>query len=385
MAPRHGLRPPAGIGADLAAHHHPQPRHRRRPPAPGPTRRPRQHRAPRRGGRGSGLVADHGGGSPRRGGQAAQCHRHAARRPAPGVGARRHRRPHGQGDQRVGRHPAGHGQDPHPRRNDEAAHQPGRRQRDGSGMSGAGDTTGITCAEVEVLGPELAIGTLSGGERATALVHLEGCPRCRQLIDELAGVADDLLLLAPETEPPIGFESRTAARIAAAAAPPATPAVTPLPRRERTPVRRRVIAVAAAAFVAGALGASAVAWWTGGPDNKPATSPVVRTAVVRTGTGDTRYSCHAMVVGTNPAWLYVSVTQPGQHDGQYRVEAVGPSTTIPLGTVDVRSGKGAIGVVLKDVAPTDLSELRVFDAGGVLRYQAKFTTTAAPAAPTTIA
>src|SRR4051812_4839089 len=130
-------------------------------------------------------------------------------------------------------------------------------------MSGAGDTTGIPCTEFEVLGAELAIGTLSGDERGTALEHLETCSRCRQLVDELAGVADDLLLLAPEMEPPIGFESRAAARIAAASAPAAS-TLTPIAPRVRAPMRRRAIAVAAAAFVAGALGASAVAWATAG-------------------------------------------------------------------------------------------------------------------------
>jgi hypothetical protein len=251
------------------------------------------------------------------------------------------------------------------------------------------DAPSLTCAEVENLGPELATGTLSGGEWASALEHLESCARCRQLVDELSSVADAVLLLAPESEPPIGFESRTAARIAAAAAAPSpTEGSAPVvPITSRPPRRRRLIAVAAAAFLAGALGAGTFAWWASGRDHQPGTvtSPIVRTAVVRTVTSAGPYACHAMVVGTNPAWLYMSMSQPAQHDGQYRVEGVGPTTTIPLGTIDVRSGRGAIGVVLKDIAPTDLSELRVFDSGGVLRYQMKFTTTKAPKAPTTTA
>jgi hypothetical protein len=250
----------------------------------------------------------------------------------------------------------------------------------------SGDTPILTCAEVENLGPELATGTLSGGERASALEHLESCARCRQFVDDLSSVADALLLLAPEAEPPIGFESRAAARIAAAAAAPSpTEGSAPVvPITSQTPRRRRLIAVAAAAFVAGALGAGTFAWWASGRDHQPGTvtSPIVRTAVVRTTTQNGRYTCHAMVVGTNPAWLYMSMTQPNQHDGQYRVEGVGLTTTIPLGTIDVRSGRGAIGVVLKDISPTDLTELRVFDSSGVLRYQAKFTTTKAPDAPT---
>src|SRR5690349_5291566 len=228
----------------------------------------------------------------------------------------------------------------------------------------------LNCGEMENLGPELAIGTLTGDERAIALDHLEGCAHCRQMVDELALVADNILLVAPEAEPPLGFESRTAARIAAAAAPGA--AVVPLVTRPSR--RRRLVAVAAAAFVVGALGAGTAAWWAAGHDNGSHTaSPIVRTAIVRTAVAKGQYSCHAMVVGTKPVWFYMSVTQPGGDDGQYRVEALSrTNATIPLGIVDVKAGKGAIGIVLRNVAPSDLTELRVFDTTGKLRYQAQF-------------
>ena len=232
----------------------------------------------------------------------------------------------------------------------------------------------LSCAEMDTLGPELAIGTLMGDERASALVHLEGCARCRQMVDELAPVADDLLLLAPEAEPPIGFESRTAARIAAAAA---LPAAQPTPLR-RPAARRRLIAVAAAAFVVGALGAGTVAWWAA--DRGSGThvaSPVVRTAIVRQPTKGGQYSCHAMVVGTKPVWLYLSVTETGGTNTTYRVEALSrTSAIIPIGTVELKAGKGALGIVLRNVQPTDLTELHVFDMTGALRYSATFSTVA---------
>jgi hypothetical protein len=248
-------------------------------------------------------------------------------------------------------------------------------------MSTTGDARELTCADVEALGPELAIGTLDGSERASALVHLETCPGCRRFVDELAAVADNILLLAPEAEPPIGFESRTAARIAAVAddVPDTRPAPVPLPvpLAPRPRARRRLVAVAAAAFIVGALGAGTAAWWaTGRAHGNDTASPVVRTAVVRVDNNNGRYSCHAIVVGTKPVWLYLSVNEPGGN-GHYRIEAAGPKITVPIGTVDVRGGKGAVGVVLRDVAPSDLSELRVFDESGTLRYRAKFTTNVA--------
>ena len=64
------------------------------------------------------------------------------------------------------------------------------------------------CEELKHLAPEVALGTIEGEERAEALRHLATCAECRRLVDQLTTVADELLLLAPVEEPPVGFESR---------------------------------------------------------------------------------------------------------------------------------------------------------------------------------
>jgi Putative zinc-finger len=64
------------------------------------------------------------------------------------------------------------------------------------------------CDEVRELAPELALGIASGEERARALEHLAVCPACRAFVEEMSDVSDELLLLAPALEPPVGFESR---------------------------------------------------------------------------------------------------------------------------------------------------------------------------------
>lgn len=66
----------------------------------------------------------------------------------------------------------------------------------------------MSCDELRDLAPEVALGTIDGEERAEALRHLATCGECRRLVDHLTTVADELLLLAPVQEPPIGFESR---------------------------------------------------------------------------------------------------------------------------------------------------------------------------------
>ena len=71
----------------------------------------------------------------------------------------------------------------------------------------AGDDQRPDCAAVSGELAELALGTLTGRERVTALAHLEGCARCSAEVDSLSAAADQLLYLAPATEPPVGFEA----------------------------------------------------------------------------------------------------------------------------------------------------------------------------------
>ena len=71
------------------------------------------------------------------------------------------------------------------------------------------------CGDVRELAPELALGIVGGPERADALQHASECGPCRALIGELAEAADALTLLAPESEPPPGFEERVLAALKA--------------------------------------------------------------------------------------------------------------------------------------------------------------------------
>ena len=98
------------------------------------------------------------------------------------------------------------------------------------------------CDELRELAPELALGLVEGEERGRALEHLADCPECRRRVEELTEVADELLLLAPHKEVPVGFESRVLGRV--------LPSPPPRRRRRRLAL---VLAPAAAAVTAVAI------------------------------------------------------------------------------------------------------------------------------------
>jgi hypothetical protein len=105
----------------------------------------------------------------------------------------------------------------------------------------------MSCDRTRELAAELALGILDGEQRAQALRHLAECPECQRAVEELTAVADELLMLAPEREPPAGFESRVLARLR-----PAPAAARPTRRR------RRMLAPLAAAAAAAAIAAAVV-------------------------------------------------------------------------------------------------------------------------------
>ena len=211
----------------------------------------------------------------------------------------------------------------------------------------------MTCAELEALAAELALGTVSGAERAVALDHLAGCPACRQLVEELSRAADTMLLLAPVVEPPAGFESKVLTRMGA----PATGG------RRRAPRRGLLVGVAAVALVAAMAGAGS-AWLTG--DRAPS-SPEIRTALVRDDQG--RWTCRASVYGEGPAWLVVSLDRTDGSNASYSVEAVvdGRSDPVLVGSFTLRDGHGTLATTT-EVPAGALRSVRVVDGGGRVRY-----------------
>ena len=219
------------------------------------------------------------------------------------------------------------------------------------------------CDEVRALAPELALGLVSGAERADALAHVDTCSGCRAVLEDLARVADSLLVLAPEMEPPPGFESRVLDAL-----------VPGRPRRRRWP-----LAAGAAALVAAALGVGAL---VGANARQPdrlereyiaALRELGGRALIagRLATPEGRQAGQIVLYRGDVSWVFATVDDPGV-SGDFSVELVGrDGTTTVVPGLDVRGGRGSVGERL-DGELSRFRTIRVVDADGNVRYEARF-------------
>src|SRR5438034_6650175 len=71
----------------------------------------------------------------------------------------------------------------------------------------------MSCAMLADVAAELALGVLTGRERADAIEHLDRCETCREDVRMLMATGDELLGLLPPVGPPAGFETRVLDRL----------------------------------------------------------------------------------------------------------------------------------------------------------------------------
>jgi hypothetical protein len=206
------------------------------------------------------------------------------------------------------------------------------------------------CLETCQALPELALGIGDGEERALALEHLAGCADCRRELEELSGVADDLLALVPEREPPAGFEARVLERLTAREVP-----ARPLRRRRR--LKRLGFAGAA---LAGAAAMAVALTLSYSPDRRLAAQ---YRAALQGAHGKYFQSARLRApdgqqVGTvfayqgSPSWLFY-VLDGGSGDGTFREQVVtrsGRPITLPPFRLVSGSWGVATPVPLRDIA-----------------------------------
>jgi hypothetical protein len=216
-------------------------------------------------------------------------------------------------------------------------------------------TDGSDCKALRAVAAELALGTLEGTERGEALAHLARCPDCGAHVQDLTEVVDQLLAVAPEAEPPAGFESAVIARIGAERG--AT--VTHLPRRRRL----ALAAAAAVVLVLGGLGAGLLVGQDSGGDG-----PELASAPMKATGGETvgevwRYGGDdAVLFVAVPAWSDVAFAGPQAPSYSLRLELADGRTT-EVGHVTLGGGQSSWGIAT-DIEGADIAAVSVVDDDG---------------------
>ncbi|MDQ3876935.1 MAG: zf-HC2 domain-containing protein [Actinomycetota bacterium] len=225
-----------------------------------------------------------------------------------------------------------------------------------------------SCEQVREIAAEVALGIAPARERARALDHLVSCSDCRSYVQELSSVADEVLLLAPESEPPIGFESRVIDSFEATASKKGM---------------SRILLAAAALIVAAAIAAGGT-YLAGGHSRALAS----RWASAVDGDNDSSFATsaltnpssrfkagHAFLLRGSPSWVYVEVEAPSSFSGTYGVQLVTTSgKVVPVGSVTYKEGRGSWGRAV-DEPGSAITGLQCTDENGKVVLTADFPVT----------
>jgi hypothetical protein len=205
------------------------------------------------------------------------------------------------------------------------------------------------CEETHELLAEVALGIADGEERARVLEHVADCPDCRRALERESAVADELLVLAPEQEPPFGFELGVLRSIQRPA------------RKRRLLVRPFAVAAAVALAVAITAGGMLLAF----RDDRRLADQYRATLAQAHGEyfGAVRLTDAAHRPGGvlfryqgSPSWILVTVEPPYRATVE-RAELVDRGgRRVPLASFELSNGAwgGSIPVDLEDVAAVHL-------------------------------
>lgn len=174
------------------------------------------------------------------------------------------------------------------------------------------ELNGMNCAQFADVAAELALGVLTGRERAEALAHLEQCDACREHVRALTVTGEGLLGLLPAKEPPAGFESRVMDRLGLAAPAPRLArfrrrtaggsAGTTGPFGRMSGGTRRILA--AAAVVVALAGGLAGGWSLHAATSTPAQPALSTAALLSAGRQNVG---EVFLYNGDPRWMYMTV------------------------------------------------------------------------------
>ena len=223
-------------------------------------------------------------------------------------------------------------------------------------MSGPPQTGGGHLADVTA---ELALGVLTGRERAQATTHLEECDACRTQVQDTTATAEQLLQLLPRRQPPAGFAARVISGL-------------PSTRRRRP---RRMLSIAAGTIIA--MAARLAGWGLrttpapstppGGPAQAALTSATLVTAGHRAiGT--------VFLHGGRQRFMYMTV-DTGAGNGHVICQLQGrDDRLITIGSFWLTAGYGWWGSPEPD-QPAAVTGARLITTGGMILATATFHTT----------
>ena len=222
------------------------------------------------------------------------------------------------------------------------------------------------CEECSAELAELALGVLTGRERARALAHVDSCPRCAEELEQLSRAADTMLQAAPDAEPPMGFEVRLFERMG----------VSDSPRREhrhRWSPRWVPAGVAAAAAAVAALGVGLGLTLTSSPTQLSVAQGHARgTVESATLVQDGRGVGHVVYFDGAKPWMSIMLADGGVQ-GQINCVVVSKDgVSHVVGTLTAHDGYGAWYAPLQ-VNPDDLRTAQVVSPSGTVLATARLT------------
>jgi hypothetical protein len=219
----------------------------------------------------------------------------------------------------------------------------------------------MTCTALADVAAELALGVLTGRERAMAVAHLDECDACREDVRHLMAAGEQLLELLPPAEPPAGFETRVLERLglpvpatqdaspppvprrgislrrrkSAPAAPPARPGGT-----RRVGRMRRTLAAVAVGFAVIAAGLGG--WRIGAGPSTSSAAGQLTTASLLSATH--QQVGNIFVYSGTPSWLYMSVDDLNSGQQAVTCQVLGTDGRVTtIGSFQLTDGYGAWG------------------------------------------
>jgi hypothetical protein len=251
----------------------------------------------------------------------------------------------------------------------------------------------MNCAELAEVWAELALGVLTGRERADAVAHLSRCDFCREDVRQLMETGSGLLGLLPPVEPPPGFETRVLDRLGLPpsmaqqrpAVPPSRDAGSQQPgirrpsgpqapprrrdrRRHRASRSRRLFAAGAIAIaIAGAgLGGWGLGMGTASRPGQVSTSQIpLESAALLSASGSHQNVGQVFYYQGDPEWLYMSVDLP-TGNGRVTCQVVNmDGKTSTVGSFKLTDGYGYWGTPNPETG-SELREARLVSENGTL-------------------